>query len=72
VIKDNIFGMPDNTAGRSIHFSAAAHSEWLIVGNHANFGMTDMANNPYLDESNGVSPNHWMLNYRNITAILPA
>ena len=34
--------------------------------------MTDMANNPYQDQSNGVDPNNWMINYRNISPTLPA
>lgn len=71
LIKDNLFGLSTNAANRAIHFSAAAHTGWIISGNQANYGMTDMTNSPYQDQSNGVDPNNWMLNYRAVTAVLP-
>lgn len=70
-ILNNWFGLSTDVANRAIHFSAAAHTGWIISGNQANYGMTDMTNSPYQDQSNGVNPNNWMLNYRAVTAVLP-
>ena len=70
-ILDNVFGVDSNVEGRAITLDATCTSGVTINGNVANFGDTAMGNNPFLDSAAGGS-NHWLLNYRNITATLPA
>lgn len=69
-IFNNVFIIPANTAGAAITLSAGCGG-CAIFGNHANFGDTDMGNNPYTDGA-GAGSNHWGLNYKGVTATLPA
>ena len=69
-ICDNIFGLDSDVQGRAITLDATCVGGATINNNVANFGDTAMAANPYLDSAAGGS-NHWLLNYRNITATMP-
>lgn len=69
-IYDNIIAVPANTAGGAITFSAGC-ANCIVNGNHANFGDTDMGNNPFSDGA-GAGANNWLLNYKGVTATLPA
>lgn len=69
-ILDNRIGVDSDVQGRAITLGANC-ARCLVDGNTANFGSTAMAANPYLD-SGGATDNDWLLNYRNITATLPA
>lgn len=68
ILNNTIFCNAD-VQGRGIILGGG--SGCIIDGNHANFGDTAMAANPYLDSSVAGS-NHWLLNYQAITAVLPA
>jgi len=70
-ILDNVFSLDSNTAGRAITLDATVVGGVTINGNVAGFGDTAMAANPYTDSAAGGS-NTWLLNYRDITATLPA
>lgn len=80
MILRNIIGLLTNAAAKGIVISGAECWRSIINLNYANFSEADMegsgTNNPYLDSSapSGGAPqcNHWLLNYRNIAAILPA
>lgn len=69
-IYNNIFVLPSDTAGKAITLSAGTAGS-AIFGNHANFGDADMVANPYTDGAAGDS-NTWGLNYKGVTATLPA
>lgn len=69
-ILDNRIGVDSDVQGRGITLGASC-ARCLVDGNTANFGSTAMAANPYLD-SGGATDNDWLLNYRDITATLPA
>jgi len=66
----NTFIIPANTAGAAITLSAGTAGA-AIFGNKANFGDTDMGNNPYTDGA-GAGSNHWGANYQGITLTQPA
>jgi len=70
-ILNNVFAVNANTAGGAITLDVTCVSNTTIDGNRAFFGDTAMGNNPYLDSAAGGS-NNWGLNYRDITATLPA
>jgi len=70
-IFDNRFAPVSDTQGYAITLDATCVGGVTIDGNSANFGDTAMAANPYLDSA-AAGSNHWLLNYRNITATLPA
>lgn len=69
-IYHNTFAIPANTAGAAITLSAGS-AGCAIFDNQANFGDTDMVNNPYSDGA-GAGSNHWGLNYKGVTPTLPA
>ena len=69
-IYNNLFAIPANTAGAAITLSAGSENN-IVFGNRANFGDTDMGNNPYLDSA-GAGSNHWGDNYQGITLVQPA
>lgn len=69
-IMNNIISVPANTAGAAITLSANV-SDAAVFLNHANYGETDMGNNPYT-EGAGAGVNTWGLNYKGVTAQLPA
>jgi len=68
-ILDNRFSCASNTVGMAITL-ADGSSGIYIDGNRANFGITDMANNPFRDLNNDDS-NTWGLNHKGVTATLP-
>src|SRR4030042_6310782 len=68
-IYDNKFFLPSNTAGKAITLSAAA-TEVNVDGNHATFGDTAMAADPYVDGA-GAGGNDWGLNYQALTGVMP-
>lgn len=70
-ILDNVFSLDSDVQGRAITLDATCVGGVTINGNVANYGDTAMAANPYLDSA-AAGSNHWLLNYRNITATLPA
>lgn len=70
-ILDNVFGLDSNVQGRAITLDATCVGGVTINGNHANYGDTDMGNNPYLDSS-AAGSNHWITNYQGTTAVQPA
>jgi len=55
----------------AVYLDATCVGGVTVNGNVAAFGDTAMAQNPFLDSAAGGS-NHWLLNYRDITATLPA
>lgn len=68
-ILDNDFALHvDDAKGRAITITAGS-GLFYVAGNRANYGHTDMTNNPYLDD--GVAGNTWGVNYIGITATLP-
>lgn len=69
-IFNNWIALPANTAGDAITLAAGVNAGW-IMGNVANFGDTDMGNNPYLDGA-GAGANTWAMNYQGITLVQPA
>jgi len=69
-IIDNVMFLPSNTAGKGITLNAAVAGAY-VTGNVANFGDTEMANNPFTDGA-GAGANHWILNYKGLTALMPA
>ena len=70
-ILDNVFSLDSDVAGRAITLDATCVGGVTVNGNRAGFGDTAMAQNPYTDSAAGGS-NSWILNYRDITATLPA
>lgn len=69
-IIDNVMFLPSNTAGKGITLGATVAGAY-VHGNVANFGDTEMANNPFSDGA-GAGANNWILNYKGITATMPA
>jgi len=69
-ILDNRFRLPSDSAGKAITLAAGSSGNF-IDGNHANFGDADMSANPYTDSST-TDYNDWGLNYKGITATMPA
>lgn len=65
-VYDNKFALPSDTAKYAIRIDAG--SGGFIDGNSANYGTTQMANNPYYD----AGSNHWGLNYKAGVSVLPA
>ena len=68
-ITNNIIGLAANTAGLAITLGAGTTNA-LVSGNVANFGDTDMGNNPFLDNA-VAGTNNWMNNMLGITLIQP-
>lgn len=67
-VLNNVIACPSNAASSAIVVSGSTGC--LIDGNHANYGKTDMTDNyPFVDSG---SANCWGINYRGITADLPA
>jgi len=69
-IRGNTMFLPSNTAGKGITLAAAALGCY-VSHNYANFGDTEMANNPYTDGAAGGA-NDWVFNWKSITALMPA
>lgn len=69
-ILNNVIACDADTQGHGITLGAGC-TDCIVDGNHANFGDTDMAANPYLDSA-AAGINNWMLNYKGVTATLPA
>ena len=69
-IRGNTMFLPSNTAGKGITLAAAALGCY-VSHNYANFGDTEMANNPYTDGAAGGA-NDWVFNWKSITATMPA
>ena len=69
-VYNNVFVVPANTAGAAVTLSAGTAGS-AIFGNHANFGETDMGNNPYTDGA-AAGSNNWGGNYQGITLVQPA
>ncbi len=68
-ILDNDFVLhADDAKGRAITINALG-GLFYVAGNRANYGKTDMTNNPYLDD--GVAGNTWGINWVGKTATLP-
>lgn len=63
----NRFALPSDTKGKAITLGALGGGGF-IDDNRANYGVTEMSANPYLDEGS----NHWGVNYKGITATMPA
>jgi hypothetical protein len=70
IVDENIIACSGNVAGAGIHLGANALG-CLVTRNRANFGDTEMANNPFLDDAPAGS-NHWADNMKGITLIMPA
>jgi len=70
VIVHNFIACAGNVAGSGIHLGAAAVG-CLVMDNMANYGDTEMANNPFQDDA-AAGVNHWAGNMRGITLIMPA
>lgn len=70
-IYDNRFRLPSDTEGKAITLESSGTDPELcyIDGNRANYGKTEMANNPYFD--GGAATNTWGLNYKGGTAVMP-
>ena len=70
-ITGNTFSLDSDAAGRAITLGVQVYG-WWIDGNHAHYGNTAMAQNPFRDLSAIAGVNNWGLNYSNILAVLPA
>lgn len=70
IISDNTISCAADVQGRGITLGASA-SRYLVARNVANYGDTDMAQNPFLDSA-AAGTNHWMANYKGITLTQPA
>lgn len=74
VTEPGIFGnriaVPANTAGAGITLAAGVLDAW-IMDNVANFGDTDMGNNPFTDGA-AAGANDWANNMQGITLTQPA
>lgn len=66
----NRIAIPANTAGAGITLNAAVLDAW-VMDNVANFGDTDMGNNPFTDGAAGGA-NDWANNMQGITLAQPA
>ena len=69
-IHGNRIAIPANTAGAGITLAAGVLDGW-IMDNVANFGDTDMGNNPFTDGAAGGA-NDWANNMQGITLTQPA
>jgi hypothetical protein len=69
-IHGNRIAIPANTAGAGITLAAATLDAW-VFDNVANFGDTDMGNNPWLDSA-AAGANDWANNMVGITLTQPA
>ncbi len=69
-ICNNVIFVVSDDAGKGITLGATVAGAY-VHGNFANFGDADMAANPYSDGAAGDA-NTWILNYKGITAIMPA
>lgn len=69
-VYNNLIACGADVQGRGITLAAGV-SRYLVTGNVANFGDTDMAANPFLDSA-GAGTNHWANNMKGITLIQPA
>lgn len=68
-VLDNDFVLhADDAKGRAITITTNS-GLFYVAGNRANYGHTDMTNNPYLDD--GVAANTWGINWVGKTATLP-
>lgn len=68
-ILNNQFNLPSDTVGKAVTL-ADGSLNIFTNGNHANFGMTAMTNNPYRDLNNDTS-NTWGLNYKAGLSVMP-
>uniref|UniRef100_A0A6M3M4L2 Putative pectate lyase n=1 Tax=viral metagenome TaxID=1070528 RepID=A0A6M3M4L2_9ZZZZ len=68
-VRNNVISLPSNTAGAAITLGASVY-RCIVDGNHANYGDTEMGLIPYTDNA-AAGQNHWMLNYKGITATMP-
>ena len=66
----NRIAIPANTAGAGITLNAGVLDAW-VMDNVANFGDTDMGNNPFTDGAAGGA-NDWANNMQGITLAQPA
>lgn len=66
----NRIAIPGNTAGAGITLAAGVLDAW-VMDNVANFGDTDMGNNPFVDGAAGGA-NDWANNMQGITLTQPA
>jgi len=66
----NRIAVPANTAGAAITLNAAVLDAW-VFDNVANFGDTDMGNNPFADGA-AAGANNWGNNMQGITLAQPA
>ena len=69
-IYNNVFSVLANTGGGAITLAAGV-TRAVVFGNQANFGDTDMGNNPFADGA-GAGVNNWGLNYKGVTGTLPS
>ena len=69
-IMNNVIAIPANTASAGISLSANV-SDALVFLNYANFGDTDMGNNPFADAA-GAGANNWGANMVGITLTQPS
>lgn len=70
-ILDNKIACQSDAVGTGITVANGSGGGNFFDGNHANFGMTAMTNNPYRDLHNDNS-NTWGLNYKAGISIMPA
>jgi hypothetical protein len=69
-IHGNRIALAADTAGDAITLAATVTAAW-VMDNVANFGDTDMVNNPYLDGA-GAGANTWANNMQGISLTQPA
>lgn len=69
-ILDNKIACQSDTVGTAITVADGGGAGCFFDGNHANFGITAMANNPYRDLHNDNS-NTWGINYKGSVSIMP-
>jgi len=70
IIDENIIACGTDAQGSAIDLGPTSTGN-MISRNRANFGDTEMAQNPFRDQA-GAGANHWMDNMRGITQIMPA
>jgi len=69
-VLDNRIACDEDAEGVGITLGAGNDGCW-VDGNHANYGDTAMAANPYKDNA-AAGQNHWGLNYKAGASIMPA
>lgn len=69
-IFENRIAIPANTGGAGITLGVGVLDAW-VFDNHANFGDTDMGNNPFADGA-GAGANDWGGNMQGITLTQPS